>query len=74
MQMPFRIHNLMMLLFTFVLSTAVQAQEAAFKAAGVHSVQWHAQSDDGVALPSGTYLYTLRTANEVSTRSMMLAK
>lgn len=42
--------------------------------AGTHSVQWNGLSDDGAAVASGVYHYVLRTADEWTSRSMVLLK
>jgi hypothetical protein len=43
-------------------------------AAGVHAVVWDGLSDDGVAMPSGTYFYRIRVDGNSLTRKMQLLK
>lgn len=42
--------------------------------AGVHSVLWSGKDQDGHAVPSGVYFYTLRSDQFVSTQKMILLK
>ncbi|MBN1448005.1 MAG: choice-of-anchor I family protein [Bacteroidetes bacterium] len=43
-------------------------------AEGTHSVRWNGSNANGIAVPSGVYLYTLRSGAKVETRRMMLMK
>jgi hypothetical protein len=45
-----------------------------FKQEGRHTVQWDGRDHDGRALPSGVYLYRLKTPTEETTRKMLLIK
>jgi hypothetical protein len=42
--------------------------------AGRHEVVWDGRNRNGVAVPSGVYLYRLRAANQVTARRMVLLK
>ncbi|MFH1680822.1 MAG: FlgD immunoglobulin-like domain containing protein, partial [Candidatus Eisenbacteria bacterium] len=45
-----------------------------FKAEGRHTVQWNGRDGDGRAVPSGVYLYRLKTPFEEMTRKMLLIR
>lgn len=42
--------------------------------AGIHAVAWDGKGDDGVAVPSGIYFYTLKAANFTNSKKMLLIK
>ena len=54
-----------------VVATLADAQDAG---AGVHSILWRGQSDDGALLPSGVYFLRLVTEQFEQTRKMVLLK
>lgn len=41
---------------------------------GRHTVTWHGVNQDGDTMPSGVYLYVMKTENSVSTKRMILLK
>lgn len=42
--------------------------------AGVHEVTWSGKDDNGIAAPSGVYLYRISTANFTAVKKMLLLK
>ncbi|HDN59431.1 MAG TPA: hypothetical protein ENF20_05690, partial [Candidatus Marinimicrobia bacterium] len=41
---------------------------------GNHFVRWDGRDDDGNAVPSGIYFYTLESMNRIESKKMMLVR
>jgi len=41
---------------------------------GDHFVRWDGRDDDGNAVPSGIYFYTLESMNRIESKKMMLVR
>ena len=42
--------------------------------AGTHTVEWNSRDSDGNEMPSGVYLYRLRSGDATQTRKMILLR
>ena len=57
-----------------ILGRKVAEEPSVSKAAGRHSVAWGGRTENGTALPNGTYFVRVHTENRVTTRSVVLAR
>jgi len=57
-----------------MLGREVKTLVQSFQIPGYHTVTWDAQDATGQRVPSGVYLYTLKTAGFLETRKMLLMK
>ena len=57
-----------------ILGEKVTTLEQAYKPAGAYSIQWDGNNSNGNPVPSGVYLYLLRTDTFSETRKMILQK
>ena len=57
-----------------VLGQTVREMRVGHRAAGLHRVHWDGRSDDGAAVSSGVYSYSLHTETFVATRRVTLLK